>query len=130
MVSDVIVQAGKIMFSITVPAERAKAYEPMRAAAETAVRALPGVSGVMVALTAEKKAVSGSAPHATSGPAAGRGPQQPQPQPAARGPSPQPAARAAAGQGGRSRRRCHHCGRLPARAASANRPPLSISRWR
>ncbi len=55
MVSDVIISNGKVMFSITVPAERAEAYEPMRAAAETAVRAIPGVTGAMVALTAEKK---------------------------------------------------------------------------
>src|SRR5690606_13564850 len=45
----------RVMFSITVPAERASAYEPMRLAAETAVKALPGVAGAMVVLTAEKK---------------------------------------------------------------------------
>src|SRR6476646_5319803 len=100
MVSDVLVRAGKIMFSITVPAERAKAYEPMRAAAETAVRALPGVSGVMVALTAEKKAVSGSAAARRTPDLPPPRPQQPPPQPAARGPSPQPAARAAPGKAG------------------------------
>jgi ATP-binding protein involved in chromosome partitioning len=61
MVSDVIVANGKVMFSITVPAERAKAYEPMREAAEAAVRSLPGVVGAMVALTAEKKASSAPA---------------------------------------------------------------------
>jgi ATP-binding protein involved in chromosome partitioning len=55
MVSDVIIANGRVMFSITVPAERARAFEPMRQAAETAVRTIPGVSGAMVALTAEKK---------------------------------------------------------------------------
>jgi ATP-binding protein involved in chromosome partitioning len=56
MVSDIVVANGRVMFSITVPAERAEAFEPMRRAAETAVATLPGVSGAMVVLTAEKKA--------------------------------------------------------------------------
>ena len=56
MVSDVVIADGRVMFSITVPAERATAYEPMRLAAETAVRAIPGVTGAMVVLTAERKA--------------------------------------------------------------------------
>jgi ATP-binding protein involved in chromosome partitioning len=60
MVSDVVIADGKVMFSITVPAERAEAFEPMRQAAETAVRAVPGVSGAMVVLTAEKKGRTGS----------------------------------------------------------------------
>jgi ATP-binding protein involved in chromosome partitioning len=54
MVSDILVSGEKVMFSITVPAERAEAFEPMRQAAETAVSAIPGVAGVMVVLTAEK----------------------------------------------------------------------------
>ncbi len=56
MVSDIVIANGRVMFSITVPAERAAAFEPMRAAAETAVRTLPGITGAMVVLTAEKKA--------------------------------------------------------------------------
>ena len=60
MVSDVVIADGKVMFSITVPAERAEAFEPMRQAAETAVRGVPGVSGAMVVLTAEKKGRTGS----------------------------------------------------------------------
>jgi ATP-binding protein involved in chromosome partitioning len=55
MVSDIVIANGRVMFSITVPAERAKAYEPMREAAETSVRTMPGVTGAMVVLTAEKK---------------------------------------------------------------------------
>ncbi len=84
MVSDVVVSNGKVMFSITVPAERAKAFEPMRDAAETAVSAMPGVTGAMVVLTAEKKAGGGD----TSA-------RRPQPGPA-RGPAPPPGARPAA----------------------------------
>jgi ATP-binding protein involved in chromosome partitioning len=56
LVSDVFVSDGKVMFSITVPAERAQELEPLRHAAETAVREMPGVAGAMVVLTAEKKA--------------------------------------------------------------------------
>jgi ATP-binding protein involved in chromosome partitioning len=56
MVSDIVIADGRVMFSVTVPAERASAYEPMRLAAETAVRAIPGVTGAMVVLTAERKA--------------------------------------------------------------------------
>ena len=55
MVSDIVIANGRVMFSITVPAERAKAFEPMREAAETAIKTLPGVTGVMAVLTAEKR---------------------------------------------------------------------------
>ena len=77
MVSDIVITDGRVMFSITVPVERAAAFEPMRAAAETAVRSLPGVSDAMVVLTAERKASA-----ARGGAPAGR------PQPAAGGPPP------------------------------------------
>jgi ATP-binding protein involved in chromosome partitioning len=56
LVSDIVISGKKVMFSITVPAEKAAEMEPMRAAAEAAVRAMPGVEGAMVVLTAEKKA--------------------------------------------------------------------------
>ncbi|MHA1157336.1 MAG: iron-sulfur cluster carrier protein ApbC [Alphaproteobacteria bacterium] len=61
MVSDIVISDGKVMFSITVPAERAAAYEPMRQAAETAVGSMVGVADVMVVLTAERTASSGPA---------------------------------------------------------------------
>ncbi|MGX1321827.1 ATP-binding protein involved in chromosome partitioning [Bradyrhizobium sp. USDA 377] len=51
---------GKVFFSINVDAAEARAWEPIRAEAEAAVRSLPGVTTVMVALTAERK--PGSAP--------------------------------------------------------------------
>jgi ATP-binding protein involved in chromosome partitioning len=54
MVSDVFISDGKAYFSITVPAERAKELEPMRAAAERVVREIPGVKAAMVALTADQ----------------------------------------------------------------------------
>ncbi|MDK4716994.1 iron-sulfur cluster carrier protein ApbC [Rhizobium sp. CNPSo 4039] len=56
MVSDVFISDGKVYFSITVPAERAKDLEPMRLAAERVVKDMPGVKGALVALTADKKA--------------------------------------------------------------------------
>ncbi len=69
MVSDVFIADGKVYFSITVPAERAKQLEPLRQAAERTVKEIPGVKGAMVALTADKKAASG-APAARPAPAA------------------------------------------------------------
>ncbi len=47
---------GKVFFSINVDAAEARAWESVRAEAEAAVRAIPGVTIVMVALTAERKA--------------------------------------------------------------------------
>lgn len=60
MVSDIFISDGKVYFSINVPAERADALEPLRQAAERTVKALPGVKGAVVSLTAERK--QGSAP--------------------------------------------------------------------
>ncbi|MGE7371357.1 Mrp/NBP35 family ATP-binding protein [Neorhizobium sp. NPDC001467] len=79
MVSDVFISDGKVYFSVSVPAERARELEPMRAAAEKIVKAIPGVRGVLATLTADRKA--------------GAAPTPPRPQPAA-----------AAGQGGQAPR--------------------------
>src|SRR5690554_3020967 len=57
LVSDIFIANAKVFFSITVPADRAEALEPLRAAAERAVKSMPGVEGAVVALTAEKKGV-------------------------------------------------------------------------
>src|ERR1700754_3690457 len=54
------VNDGKVFFSINVEAAEARAWESVRAAAEAAVRAIPGVTVAMIALTAERK--PGSAP--------------------------------------------------------------------
>ena len=61
VLSDIVAADGKVFFSITVDAAAVKAWEPVRAAAEAAVRALPGVTSALVALTAEK-AGKGPAP--------------------------------------------------------------------
>ncbi|WP_407146953.1 Mrp/NBP35 family ATP-binding protein [Bradyrhizobium sp. ORS 86] len=63
VLSAVTVTDGKVFFSINVDAAEARAWESVRAQAENAVRALPGVSVAMVALTAERKPGSaGAAP--------------------------------------------------------------------
>lgn len=55
LVSDIFIADNKVFFSITVPAARAAALEPMRQAAEKAVQALEGVKTVTATLTAEKQ---------------------------------------------------------------------------
>ena len=52
--SDVFVTEGKVFFSITVDAAVVQRWEAVRKSAEAAVRAIPGVSSVLVALTAER----------------------------------------------------------------------------
>lgn len=70
VLSEVAVTDGKVLFSINVDAAEARAWESVRAQAEAAVRAIPGVTGAMVALTAERK--PGAAPSAA--PAHNHGP--------------------------------------------------------
>jgi len=61
--SDVVVTDGKVFFSISVDAGAVKAWESVRARAEAATRAVPGVNSVLVALTAERASgVGGTAP--------------------------------------------------------------------
>ena len=75
LVSDVFVSDGRVVFSITVPAERAQELEPLRQAAEKVVKEVDGVETVMVALTAERAA--GGARNAAPQSAANPAPQQP-----------------------------------------------------
>ncbi|MCA2410393.1 Mrp/NBP35 family ATP-binding protein [Rhizobium leguminosarum bv. viciae 248] len=67
MVSDVFISDGKVYFSITVPADRARELEPMRLAAERVIKEMPGVKGALVTLTADKKAAA-AAPAARPAP--------------------------------------------------------------
>jgi ATP-binding protein involved in chromosome partitioning len=62
VLSAISVTDGKVFFSINVDAAEARAWESVRAAAEAAVRAIPGVTTAMIALTAERKAGSAAAP--------------------------------------------------------------------
>ncbi len=83
--SDIVVTDGKVFFSITVEAGAVKRWEPVRERAEAAIRALPGITSVLVALTGERPAGSGAAgtgararehaaPRAAHGPAGSGGP--------------------------------------------------------
>jgi len=56
VLSPIAVSDGKVFFSINVDAAEARAWETVRAQAESVVRALPGVASAMIALTAERKA--------------------------------------------------------------------------
>ena len=59
--SDVVVSDGKVFFSITVDAGVVPQWEPVRKAAEAAVRAVAGVKSAMVALTGERSGGSARA---------------------------------------------------------------------
>jgi len=62
VLSAITVGDGKVFFSINVDAAEARAWESVRAQAEAAVRAIPGVTVAMIALTAERKAGSAVPP--------------------------------------------------------------------
>src|SRR5437879_4155509 len=78
--SDIIATAGKVFFSITVDAAVVQSWEPVRKAAEQAVRSVPGVTSALIALTAER--AGGGArpaappPRSPAGPAGGPRPAQ------------------------------------------------------
>jgi ATP-binding protein involved in chromosome partitioning len=86
--SDIVASDGKVFFSITVDAAAVKQWETVRARAEAAVRAVPGVNSVMVALTAERAGGAGGV--AAPRPGAGAAPSAPSsaPKGAPGGPSP------------------------------------------
>jgi ATP-binding protein involved in chromosome partitioning len=69
VLSAITANDGKVFFSINVDAHEARAWEEVRAQAERAVRAIPGVTTAMIALTAERK--PGSAPPAPRRPGQG-----------------------------------------------------------
>jgi ATP-binding protein involved in chromosome partitioning len=62
-VSGVTIRDGKVFAAIAIDPTRAKILEPMRAQAEAAIRAIPGVAGAVVTLTAESaRGVAGASP--------------------------------------------------------------------
>ena len=79
VLSDILITDGKVFFSMSVDAAVVQQWEPVRKAAEQAVRAMPGIASVMVALTADRAptvASSGPAPaRATAGPRAAQAPE-------------------------------------------------------
>jgi ATP-binding protein involved in chromosome partitioning len=54
--TSIVAKDGKVIFAIAINAAEANTFETIRLAAERAVRALPGVTQVLVGLTAEKPA--------------------------------------------------------------------------
>lgn len=76
MVENVLVNDGKAIFSINVPANRARELEPLREAAEKAVMELDGIEKVTAVLTAERSADNASAktPNPAATPPAGTAP--------------------------------------------------------
>ncbi len=67
VLSPITANDGKVFFSINVDAAEARAWEDTRAQAEAAVRAIPGVTMAMIALTAERKPGASSPPPRGSG---------------------------------------------------------------
>src|SRR3954465_9987680 len=65
VLSEIAVNDGKVFSSINVDATEARGWESVRAEAEAAVRAIPGVTVAMIALTAERKpgTTPAAAPH-------------------------------------------------------------------
>ena len=59
----VVVTAGKVYLSINIDPAQARAWEDVRIAAETAVKALPGVASALVTLTAERKPAPAAPAH-------------------------------------------------------------------
>ena len=60
--SNIVATDGKVFFSITADAAAVKEWESVRERADAAVRAVPGVKSVMVALTAERAGGAGTPP--------------------------------------------------------------------
>jgi ATP-binding protein involved in chromosome partitioning len=54
LVSEIVINRGKVYFAISVDPRRAAQLEGLRSAAENVVKALPGVEGVSVTLTADR----------------------------------------------------------------------------
>ena len=76
--SEIVAADGKVFFSITVDAAQVRTWEHVRASAERAVRGIPGVQSVMVALTAERAGGGGAAANApTQRPPAAQGAARP-----------------------------------------------------
>jgi len=80
-VANILIDGGKVIFAIGIDATEAAAMEPVRKAAESAVSGLPGVSQVLVGLTADKAPSSAAAQarQQAQRPAPGAGPGGPTP---------------------------------------------------
>ena len=65
MLQGVSVQGDKAYVTLLCPSDKVKAFEPLRLLAEAAVKSVPGLSGALVMLTAER---SGTAPSTAAQP--------------------------------------------------------------
>jgi ATP-binding protein involved in chromosome partitioning len=101
MVEGLTVRSGMVQFALQVPRERARASEPLRAAAEKAAAAVPGVLSATVVLTAHRAEPPKAAP-----------------QPG--GPGAAPGGRAAPGQGDHAPRASDHAPRASDHAPRAS----------
>jgi ATP-binding protein involved in chromosome partitioning len=54
LVSEVVIHNGKVYFAISVDPDRAEELEALRQAAESVVKSIPGVEGVVATLTADR----------------------------------------------------------------------------
>jgi ATP-binding protein involved in chromosome partitioning len=64
ILSEIVISKDKVYFALSVPGSQAKAFEPVRKAAEDAVKALPGVANAIVTLTADAKESGAAHAHA------------------------------------------------------------------
>jgi ATP-binding protein involved in chromosome partitioning len=64
--SDIVIHQGKAYCSIAIDPARAKEFEPLRLAAESAIKTVAGVTGALVTLTAERPKGAATAPAAPS----------------------------------------------------------------
>ncbi len=85
IVGGIVIKGANVGFSLEIDPARAEAMEPVRRAAEAAVRALPGVTSATAVLTAERRPGQGGGhDHAPRVPRP-QGPQAPQGVPGVRG---------------------------------------------
>jgi ATP-binding protein involved in chromosome partitioning len=62
LLSEIVINKDKVYFALNVPQADARAYEPLRKAAEATVKSIPGVAGVIVTLTSDAKEGGAAAP--------------------------------------------------------------------
>jgi ATP-binding protein involved in chromosome partitioning len=69
VLSEIVIHKDKVYFALNVPQKDARAYEPVRKAAEEAVKGIPGVANAIVTLTSDTKgpAAPQSAPQGAPG---------------------------------------------------------------
>ncbi|MDJ1159809.1 Mrp/NBP35 family ATP-binding protein [Chelatococcus sp. SYSU_G07232] len=68
--SEIVVSGDRVYFSIAIDPRRSMELEPMREAAEAAVKSLPGVAGAVVTLTSERPPAATPAARPAPGPRA------------------------------------------------------------